>query len=79
MRKVKEGETTNDIFAFFTTEPHAMRPAHAKAMPVIPTAPDEIDQWMTAPAAEALKLRSARCPMKCCASTRAARGKTGRR
>jgi hypothetical protein len=38
VRKVKEGETTNDIFAFLTTEPNAIvAPIHPKAMPVILT------------------------------------------
>lgn len=58
MRKVKEGETTNDIFAFLTTEPNAIvAPIHGKAMPVILTREDEIDNWMTAPPGEALKLQ----------------------
>jgi putative SOS response-associated peptidase YedK len=40
VRKVKEGETTNDIFAFLTTEPNAEVGAiHPKAMPVILTTP----------------------------------------
>ena len=38
VRKVKEGETTNDIFAFLTTEPNRVVGAiHPKAMPVILT------------------------------------------
>jgi putative SOS response-associated peptidase YedK len=58
VRKVKEGETTNDIFAFLTTEPNAVvAPIHPKAMPVILTIQDEMDQWMTAPSAEALTLQ----------------------
>jgi hypothetical protein len=58
VRKVKEGETTNEIFAFLTTEPNALvAPVHAKAMPVILTSADEIEQWMTAPTGEALKLQ----------------------
>jgi putative SOS response-associated peptidase YedK len=58
VRKVKEGETTNDIFAFLTTEPNAIvAPIHPKAMPVILTKSDEIEAWMTAPAAEVLKLQ----------------------
>ena len=57
-RKVKEGKSTNDIYAFLTTDPNAIvRPIHAKAMPVILTTPEDIDQWMTAPPAEALKLQ----------------------
>jgi putative SOS response-associated peptidase YedK len=36
VRKVKEGETTNDIFAFLTTEPNKEVGAiHPKAMPVV--------------------------------------------
>jgi len=58
VRKVKEGETTNDLFGFLTTEPNREVGAiHPKAMPVILTTPDEIELWMTAPTAEALQLQ----------------------
>ncbi|WP_119422135.1 SOS response-associated peptidase [Desertibaculum subflavum] len=58
VRKVKEGETVNDLFAFLTCEPNKEVGAiHPKAMPVILTTPEEIEQWMRAPAAEALKLQ----------------------
>ena len=58
VRKVKEGETTNDLFAFLTTEPNAtVAPIHPKAMPVILTKPEEVEAWMCAPPAEALKLQ----------------------
>jgi putative SOS response-associated peptidase YedK len=58
VRKVKEGETTNDLFAFLTTEPNALvAPIHAKAMPVILTRRDEVEAWLRAPAAEALRLQ----------------------
>jgi putative SOS response-associated peptidase YedK len=58
VRKVKEGETTNDIFAFLTTEPNKEVGAiHKKAMPVILTTLEEIDLWMNAPTGEALKLQ----------------------
>ena len=58
VRKVKEGETTNDIFAFLTTEPNKEDAAiHPKTMPVILTTQDEIETWMTAPTHEALKLQ----------------------
>jgi putative SOS response-associated peptidase YedK len=58
VRKVKEGETINDIFAFLTTEANAeIRAIHPKAMPVILTTPDEVETWMTAPPDEALKLQ----------------------
>jgi putative SOS response-associated peptidase YedK len=54
VRKVKEGETTNDLFAFLTTEPNALVGSfHPKAMPVILTTQEEIDLWMTAPAPDA--------------------------
>ena len=58
VRKVKEGKTTNDIFAFLTTEPNQLVGAiHPKAMPAILTTREEIDHWMTASAEEALKLQ----------------------
>ena len=58
MRKVKKGETTNDLFAFLTTEPNAIvAPIHAKAVPVVLTTQEEIEMWMTAPAKEALLLQ----------------------
>jgi putative SOS response-associated peptidase YedK len=58
VRKVKEGETMNDLFAFLTTEPNAIiAPIHAKAMPVILTTQDDIDVWMTASPKEALTLQ----------------------
>ena len=58
VRKVKEGETSNDLFAFLTTEPNAEVGAiHPKAMPVILTSVEEIEQWLTAPAVDALKLQ----------------------
>ena len=58
VRKVKEGETNNDIFAFLTTEPNSEVGAiHPKAMPVILTTPTDIETWMTAPPDEALRLQ----------------------
>ena len=58
VRKVKEGETTNNLFGFLTTEPNAeVGAVHPKAMPVILTAKADIETWMTAPADEALKLQ----------------------
>jgi putative SOS response-associated peptidase YedK len=54
VRKVKEGETTNDIYGFLTTEPNALVvPIHPKAMPVILTTAHEIDVWISAPWAAA--------------------------
>lgn len=58
VRKLKEGEITADLFAFLTTEPNAeVGAVHPKAMPVILTEPDEIEQWLTAPTEDALKLQ----------------------
>jgi putative SOS response-associated peptidase YedK len=58
VRKVREGKTTNDLFAFLTTEPNALiAPIHPKAMPVILTTPEEVDAWMTVPASEASALQ----------------------
>jgi putative SOS response-associated peptidase YedK len=58
VRKVKEGETTTDIFAFLTSEANKVVGAvHANAMPVILRTREEIDIWMTAPPGEALKLQ----------------------
>jgi putative SOS response-associated peptidase YedK len=58
VRKAREGETTNDIFAFLTTEPNKLVGTHhPKAMPVILTTPEEIDVWMNASPPEALTLQ----------------------
>lgn len=58
VRKVREGETTNDLFAFLTTEANTeVFAIHPKAMPVILTMPEEVETWMTAPAEAALKLQ----------------------
>lgn len=58
VRKVKEGETTNDLFAFLTTEANAeVGAVHPKAMPVILTTAEEVARWLSLPAAEALTLQ----------------------
>jgi len=58
VRKFREGETTNDLYAFLTTESNAEVGAiHPKAMLVILTTPEEVETWMTASADEALKLQ----------------------
>jgi putative SOS response-associated peptidase YedK len=58
VRKLKEGETTNDLFAFLTSDANTEVGAiHPKAMPVILTEPDEIETWLAAPAKEALQLQ----------------------
>jgi putative SOS response-associated peptidase YedK len=58
VRKVREGETTNDIFAFLTINPNAeVEAIHPKAMPVILRTHEEVNTWMGAPASEALRLQ----------------------
>jgi putative SOS response-associated peptidase YedK len=58
VRKVKEGETINDLFAFLTTEPNKLIATfHPKGMPVILTNQEAIDRWMTAPIEDALTLQ----------------------
>lgn len=58
VRKLKEGETANDLFAFLTTDANAeVGAVHPKAMPVILTTPDEVDQWMSAPTKDAMQLQ----------------------
>lgn len=58
VRKVREGLTTNDLFAFLTTEPNSIvAPVHQKAMPVILTTQAEVDTWLTVPWVEAKHLQ----------------------
>jgi putative SOS response-associated peptidase YedK len=58
VRKVREGETTNDLYAFLTTEPNKVIGAvHPKAISVILRTPEEIDLWMGAPIEEGLSLQ----------------------
>ena len=57
-RKVKEGETVNDLYAFLTCEPNAEVGAiHPKAMPVIVARPEEWEIWLSAEWVEAGKLQ----------------------
>jgi putative SOS response-associated peptidase YedK len=58
IRKVKEGQTTNDLFGFLTAAPNVeVKAIHPKAMPVILTTPAEVDAWLTLPTPEALALQ----------------------
>jgi putative SOS response-associated peptidase YedK len=51
-----EGE--HELFGFLTTEANAIvAPIHPKAMPVILTAPAEVDQWLEAEIPDALTLQ----------------------
>src|SRR5262249_23464919 len=57
VRKLKEGETTNNLFAFLTTDANKVVGAiHPNAMPVILTTP-AVDTWMAAPIDQALRLQ----------------------
>lgn len=58
VRKVKEGETTNDLFAFLTTDANQeVAVIHPTAMPVVLTTKAEVETWLTAPAVDALQLQ----------------------
>ena len=58
VRKLKDGETTDELFAFLTSDPNReVGEVHPKAMPVILTTPEEWKTWMTAPAPEAIRLQ----------------------
>ena len=57
---MNEGETTNDLFGFLTTEPNdVVAPIHPKALLVVLTTREQVDIWMNAPAEEALRLQRA--------------------
>lgn len=50
MRKLKDGETTDDLFAFLTCDPNGIvAPIHPKAMPVILTEQTELAAWLSDP------------------------------
>ena len=50
LRKVKDGETVDDLFGFLTCAPNAeVASVHPKAMPVILTKPAEWETWLGAP------------------------------
>jgi putative SOS response-associated peptidase YedK len=58
VRKIKEGEMDHELFGFLTCEPNGVvAPIHQKAMPVILRNAAEVEQWLTAPASEALELQ----------------------
>ncbi|WP_439154259.1 SOS response-associated peptidase [Yoonia sp.] len=58
VRKVKEGQTNDDLFGFLTTDANGVvAPIHPKAMPVILISPEAIKMWLTAPREQALRLQ----------------------
>lgn len=58
VRKLKDGETTDDLYAFLTTDPNAeVAEVHPKAMPVLLTEPEEWERWLTAPWADVADLQ----------------------
>lgn len=49
VRKVKDGESTDDLYGFLTTEANReVFAIHPKAMPVILRTQEEVDRWLTA-------------------------------
>ena len=66
VRKLKDGESTDDLYAFLTTEPNVtVAPIHPKAMPVILTERDEWETWLHAPG-EVAKLLQRRLRRSSC-------------
>lgn len=58
IRKLKDGATTDDLFAFLTCEPNAeVATIHPKAMPVILTEPSDWATWLTQDWSEAKALQ----------------------
>jgi putative SOS response-associated peptidase YedK len=58
VRKLKEGDVTANFFGFLTTEANNVVAAiHPKAMPAILTTEDEVEQWLSAPVENALRLQ----------------------
>ena len=58
VRKVKDGETVDDLFGFLTTTPNAeVAVVHPKAMPVILFRPEDWQAWLTLPWPEAKNLQ----------------------
>ena len=56
--KANSVEGKHQLFGFLTTDANAeVGAVHPKAMPVILTTPAEIEQWLTAPTENALKLQ----------------------
>ena len=53
VRKLKDGETTDNLYGFLTTEANAeVGAVHPKAMPVILTSPEAVQAWLAAETAD---------------------------
>lgn len=49
-RKAKDAPADHEVYGFLTTEPNALiAPIHEKATPVILTAREEVEAWLTRP------------------------------
>jgi putative SOS response-associated peptidase YedK len=60
IRKLKDGATTDDLYAFLTCDPNAdVAAIHPKAMPVILTEPEEWSAWLSSSWGEAKTLQRA--------------------
>ncbi len=58
IRKLKDGETTDDLFGFLTCDPNGIvAPIHPKAMPVILTEVSEFEAWLCRPWSDAKGLQ----------------------
>lgn len=58
IRKVKDGETVDDLFGFLTCPPNSeVGSIHPKAMPVILRTPGQWEAWMTLPWSEAAAMQ----------------------
>ncbi|MEO0918036.1 MAG: SOS response-associated peptidase family protein, partial [Pseudomonadota bacterium] len=58
VRKVKDGETTDDLCGFLTTAPNAtVARFHPKAMPVILISPEAVHLWLNGRTEQALRLQ----------------------
>ncbi|ABD53155.1 protein of unknown function DUF159 [Jannaschia sp. CCS1] len=58
VRKLKDGETTDNLFGFLTTDANGVvGPIHSKAMPVVLRTEAEVDTWLNADQNKALQLQ----------------------
>lgn len=58
VRKVKDGQTTDDLYGFLTCQPNSVvADVQPKAMPVFLSEPEEWEIWLDAPWSEAKELQ----------------------